>query len=246
VANAVLESLGYPPTEDLVEVNIMLHLGTLLAVLVHYRREIVRMLSRDWQVAGFVVAGTIPAAIVGVLLKKVLDDQVTAGILENVLLAGCLFPVTAWILWAATRRPEGDTEYTELTLGKVMVIGLAQAFAILPGISRSGSTIAAGLGCGLRRESAATFAFLLAIPAIAGAGVLEGLDVLEEGTTGTSPLVLAVGFLVSFVVGWISLVVLIRFVRQGKLSIFSWYLLPLGVAVIAWQLWQMFAVAPVS
>ncbi len=198
VANAVLESLGYPPTEDLVEVNIVLHLGTLLAVLVYYRREIVRMLTRDWKVAVYVVAGTIPAAIVGVFLKKVLDDQTSSLILDNVLLAGCMFPVTGLILLFAMRRPEGDTDYPQLTLRRVMLIGLVQAFAILPGISRSGSTIAAGIACGLRREAAATFAFLLAIPAIAGAGLLEGLDVLEEGSTGTSPTVLALGFGVSF------------------------------------------------
>lgn len=245
VANALLESIGYPPTEDLVEVNIVLHLGTLLAVLVYYRREILRMLTSDRQVAGYVIAGTIPAAIVGVLLKKVLDEQITSQVLDNVLLAGCMFPVTAVILLYAMRRTEGTIDYPQLNLRQVMAIGVAQAFAILPGISRSGSTIAAGIACGLRREAAATFAFLLAIPAIAGAGVLESLEVFEHGSTGTSPVVLALGFVVSFVVGWASLVLLIRFVRQGQLSIFSWYLIPLGVVVVAWQLWQMYG-APVA
>lgn len=246
VANALLESLGHPPTEDLVEVNIVLHLGTLLAVLVVYRREIARMLTSDRKVAAFVVAGTIPAAIVGVFLKKVLDDQVSSQILDNVLLAGCMFPITALVLLLAMRRQEGSIDYPQLTLGKVMAIGVAQALAILPGISRSGSTIAAGIACGLHREAAATFAFLLAIPAIAGAGALEALDVLEQGSTGTAPIVLALGFLISFLVGWGSLVLLIRFVRQGRLSVFAWYLVPLGVVVVAWQLWKMASTAAVA
>ncbi|MCO6043633.1 undecaprenyl-diphosphate phosphatase [Aeoliella sp. ICT_H6.2] len=239
VANALLKQIGYPPTEDLVEVNIVLHLGTLLAVLVYYRREIIRMLTRDRQVAAYVVVGTVPAAIAGVFLKKGLEDHVTAGVLENVLVAGCMFPVTAALLVFAMRRKPGEGEYTQLGFGKSIMIGIAQACALLPGISRSGSTIAAGIACGLKREEAATFAFLLAIPAIAGAGVLEGLDVLDEGSS-TALGVLAVGFVLSFLVGWASLVLLIRFVRQGTLSVFAWYLVPLGIAVVTWQLWQMF------
>jgi len=236
VANALLESLGRAPTEDLVEVNIVLHLGTLLAVLVHYRQEIVRLLTSDKHVAAFIIMGTIPAAVVGVYLKKVLDDSQSAQILENVLLAGLMFPVTAAMLVFAMRRTPGDKEYTQLTFRAAMAIGVAQAFAILPGISRSGSTIAAGIAAGLKREAAATFAFLLAIPAIAGAGVLEGMEALEAGSTGTSPATLLVGFVVSFAVGWASLLLLIRFLRSGKLAVFAWYLVPLGVAVVAWQL----------
>ena len=88
----------------------------------------------------------------------------------------------------------------------------------------------------LRRESAATFAFLLAIPAIAGGGLLELLDALEAGGTGTPLETLAAGFVVSFVVGLGALSLLIRWVRQGRLAMFAYYLVPLGAAVIAWQL----------
>ena len=236
VANALLESWGYPPAADLIEVNIVLHLGTLLAVLVHYRREIIRMLRSDWHVAICVIVGTIPAAALGILIKKGLPDQLETGILENVLLAGCLFPVTAALLWFATRRKEGQLDYSQLGLRTALVIGMAQALALLPGISRSGATIAAGLVSGLRRESAATFAFLLAIPAIAGAGVLEGLDAWQAESTSTPLYALALGFAVSFVVGWAALVLLIQFVKQGRLAVFAWYLVPLGMVVIVWQL----------
>lgn len=236
VANAVLEHFGAPPTQDLVEVSIALHLGTLASVLVYYRREIARLLGEDRRVLPLLVLGTVPAAIVGIGLKKGLPDATAAGILENVVVAGFMFPVTAAILIAGSRCLAGTGKYQSLNSLQVLAIGAAQAFAILPGVSRSGSTIAAGLGVGLDRESASTFAFLLAIPAILGAGLLEVLDILDEGSTGTPIGLLAVGFVVSFVVGWAALAMLIQFVKRGKLAAFAWYLIPLGVAVLAWKL----------
>jgi undecaprenyl-diphosphatase len=237
VANAVLESMGNAKAPDVLEVNIALHLGTLLSVLIYYRREIARLLTSDRRVVPMLIIGTIPAAIVGVILKLVLPEAITDQIQENPLLAGCLFPVTAAILWAATRfRSEGESDYTTISVRNALLIGLAQAAAILPGISRSGSTIAAGQGVGLRRDAAATFAFLLAIPAIAGAGVLEGLDILKAGKTNTDWYLLLIGAGVSFVVGLVALSILIRFVRAGRLAVFAWYLIPLGIAVVAWQL----------
>lgn len=236
VANAVLEHLGVPPAKDLIEVSIALHLGTLASVLVYYRQEIARLLGADKWVIPLLILGTVPAAIVGIGLKKGLDDAVADGILENVLVAALMFPVTAFILIAASRKQEGNGTYQALSWGKVLAIGAAQAFAILPGVSRSGSTIAAGLGVGLGREAASTFAFLLAIPAILGAGFLETLDILEEGSTGTPLIRLAVGFVVSFAVGLGALALLIQFVKKGRLAVFAWYLIPLGVAVLVWQL----------
>lgn len=241
VANALLEAMGAPPAQDLVEVSIALHLGTLASVLVYYRREIQRLLNEDRRVVPLLILGTIPAAIVGIGIKKGLPDDMSDGLLDNVLLAGLMFPVTAMILVAASRRSSGDGKYAALSGAKVFAIGAAQALAILPGVSRSGSTIAAGLGVGLDRESASTFAFLLAIPAILGAGFLETLDALSGEATGTPVVRLAVGFVVSFIVGWGALALLISFVRRGRLAVFAWYLVPLGVAVVAWQL---FGAAP--
>lgn len=239
VANAVLEALGKPPTQDLVEVSIALHLGTLASVLVYYRREVARLLGEDRRVLPMLVLGTVPAAIVGVGIKKGLSDAAADAVLENVVLAGGMFFVTAAILWwgarKSARQGDGGPTYQQLGWRGVLAIGVAQALAILPGVSRSGSTIAAGLGVGLSRESASTFAFLLAIPAILGAGVLEGLDILEQGATGTPIANLAIGFAVSFAVGWGALALLIRWVKRGRLAVFGWYLVPLGAAVLAWR-----------
>jgi undecaprenyl-diphosphatase len=236
VVNRLLETWGHSPVQDLIEVSVVLHLGTLAAVLVYYRREIMRLLGSDRRVLGLLVVGTLPAGFLGVLIKKGLPDEVSGMILNNVMLAGCMFPVTAvGLLWIA-RRTIGKLDYPQLTWRQTITIGLLQAFALLPGISRSGATIVAGLGVGLRREAAATFAFLLAIPAIAGAGVLELVEVWQDGTTGTSPGTLLVGFVISMLVGLWALAMLIRWVQQGRLAMFAYYLIPLGLAVVSWQL----------
>ncbi|MEM8944806.1 MAG: undecaprenyl-diphosphate phosphatase [Planctomycetota bacterium] len=236
VANAVLEALGSEPVEDLIEVSIVLHLGTLLAVLVFYRREIIGLLGNERKAIVSLIVATIPAVVFGLLIKKGPFEGLEKTILENPLVAGLMFPVTAaTLLWVA-RRTEGETDYPQLSWSQALIVGLMQAAAILPGISRSGFTIAAGLGVGLNRKASSTFAFLLAIPVIAGAGLLEGLEAMKAETTGTPPLNLAIGFAVSFVVGWAALKLLVGLVQRGRLAMFAWYLLPLGVAVVAWQL----------
>ena len=236
VANALLKALGGSQVSDLVEVSIVLHLGTLAAVLVVYRREIVRLLGKDRRVIPLVIVSTIPAVIFGLWMKSGLSPKAEQMLLENPLVAGLLFPVTAVALVWAMRHDQGETDYPELSWQQSLIIGLMQAFAILPGISRSGFTIAAGLGVGLHRTAAATYAFLLAIPVIAGAGLLEGLEALDQGFTGTPLEILAAGFAVSFLVGWLSLALLIRWVQRGRLALFAYYLVPLGVVVTLWQL----------
>ena len=153
------------------------------------------------------------------------------------MVAGLLFPVTGLLLIGASRKQPGTLDYLQLSYRQAFFIGLLQAVAILPGISRSGCTIIAGLAVGMRRSSAATFAFLLAIPAILGAGVLEALDMVQTGGSSTQPGVLVVGFFVSFVVGIVSLWWLIRLLESGRLYFFAWWLIPLGIVVTAWQLW---------
>ena len=236
VANRLLETLGKPQVADLLEVSIVLHLGTLAAVLVFYRREIARLFGSDRRVIGLLILGTIPAAVLGILLKKVVPEELSKLILENALLAGFMFPLTALLLVWSERRSPGEHDYPQLGWGKVFFIGMFQAVALLPGVSRSGATIAAGLAAGLQRNAAATFAFLLALPAIAGAGLLESLEIVEAGTTGTPLGTLATGFLVSMAVGLVALRMLISWVNRGRLSLFAYYLVPLGVVVIAWQL----------
>lgn len=213
------------------ELNVILHLGTLLAILVFYRRRIVDLLSSDRRVIPLLIVGTIPAAVVGLVLKSYFESA-----LEEVLLAGCMLPVTGIILLMLPKIPDGEKEYQNIGFGTAFLIGCAQAFAILPGISRSGSTIVAGAALGLRRQSSATFSFLLAIPAIAGATVLEFKDILEGGGTATPIYLLVIGALIAFAVGLISLNWLIKWLGQGKLHYFAYWVIPLGILVVVWAL----------
>lgn len=221
--------------DERLTVNIVLHMGTLLAIVVFYWPRIVLLLSEDRRVVGLVVVGSVPAGLVGVLKVTDLGPTLQAG-LESALVAGLMFPITgAMLLWAA-RRPQGDVTCRELSYRAALVIGALQAFAILPGISRSGATIAAAMGCGMRREEGAAFSFLLAIPVIAGAGLLESLELARTGA-GTAPIGgLAMGAAVAFAVGLVSLWWLVRWLKQGRLHHFAWYLFLLGAAVVTWQL----------
>jgi undecaprenyl-diphosphatase len=221
---------------DVADLNIVLHLGTLLSILVFYWRRILDLLSKDRQVIGWIVLGTIPAVIIGLPLKKLFG-----WVLSDPLVAGCMFPVTGVVLLLASRHSEGKTDYRQMSWKQALLIGCAQAAAIMPGLSRSGSTISAALGLGLKRESAATFSFLLAIAAIAGAGVLEGIDILhaiQENAyhPSATPLNMLIGAGVAFVVGLASLWVLVRLLERGRLTVFAWYCIALGVAAIGWQL----------
>ena len=229
VLAALFERFGVEMDEKLT-VNIVLHLGTLLAILVFYRRRIYNLVSEDRRVIGLLAVGTIPAVIVGLTLQKYAKD-----LLVNPLLAGPMFLVTAAMLIWTRNHQGGEMQCRELSYWRAVVIGIFQAFAILPGVSRSGSTIVAGLVCGLKREEAATFSFLLAIPVIGGAGLLDLKDLLADSPKSVSLWLLALGAAVSFVVGLAALAWLVDWIRHGRLHWFAWWLIPLGLAVTAWR-----------
>ncbi len=214
------------------ELNVVLHFGTLLAILVYYRKRIIALLQSDRRVIPLLIIGTIPAAVVGITIKEVNPD-----LLVQPLIAGLMFPVTGLMLYVLTRLGDGKDDYAKMDFKTAILIGVAQSLALLPGISRSGSTIVAGSMLGLRREEAMTYSFLLAIPAIFGASVLELKDIMDAGwVTATSGQLLLVGTVIAFAVGLVSLRLLDGLLRSGKLQLFVWYLVPLGIAVVLWQM----------
>ena len=226
IANALLKS-----NLEVADVNIFLHAGTLLSILVIYFHHILRLLGEDRRTIPLLIVGTLPVVIVGLVVKKFCQP-----ILENVLLAGFMLIVTGVILRLASRFQAGKLRYPELGYKRSFMIGLSQAFAILPGISRSGTTISCGLGCGLSRSDAATFSFLLAIPAIGGATTLEIFEIVT-GTGLATPLShLLIGTSISFVVGLFSLWWLLRWLQKGRLEYFSYWCIPLGIGIVVWQL----------
>ncbi|HEY2838029.1 MAG TPA: undecaprenyl-diphosphate phosphatase [Pirellulales bacterium] len=233
VANALFGAITNTklPEENL-GVTIILHLGTLLAILIVYRQQILRLLTVDRRIIPLLIVGTIPAGISGIVLKKFFEQEMSSP-----LIAGCLLPLNGLMLLWISRKPQGETTYEEVSYRQAIWIGLCQAFAPLPGISRSGTTIAGGLAVGLKREAAATFSFMLAIPAIAGAGLLELKELIKDRPDDLpTTSVLLVGAVVSFLVGWVSLLLLLRLLREGRLAPLAWWCIGLGVAVVIWQL----------
>jgi undecaprenyl-diphosphatase len=233
VANALFGAItGTKLPEENLGVTIILHLGTLLAILIVYRRQVLRLLTHDRRIIPLLIVGTIPAGIAGLVLKKYFAHEMSSP-----LIAGCLLPLNGLMLLWISRKPQGETNYEEISYRQAIWIGLCQAFAPLPGISRSGTTIAGGLAVGLKREAAATFSFMLAIPAISGAGILELKDLITDRPDDLpTTSVLLVGAIVSFLVGWVSLLLLLRLLREGRLAPLAWWCIGLGLAVVAWQL----------
>ncbi len=223
---------GGPRSLDISDLSIMLHAGTLVSILIVYFRRITKLFAEDRQVVGRLAVATIPAVLVGLPLKKFADDSV----LGNPLLAGCLLIVTGIILLVTILFRKGKMELGEISYRQAFLIGLSQAVAILPGLSRSGATISTGLGLGLKPASATTFSFLMAIPVIGGASLLEFVSLMREPELTTPVFHLIIGASVSCCVGLAALLWLIRWIERGKLQWFAAWCIPLGIVVVAWQL----------
>jgi undecaprenyl-diphosphatase len=219
---------------DMNAIVVMLHMGTLASILVFYHRPLWALLNQDRATIPLLIVGTIPAVLIGLPLEKWGD-----AILNSPLLAALFLPITGVIVLAAARGQMQGKPYQELTWGQALLIGLGQAAAILPGISRSGCTIAAGVGVGLARPSAATFSFLLGAPVIAGAGLLKAVKMVTDKPPETSLTLLAMGAGVSFIVGLAALSWLVRWLERGKLHYFGWYCIVVGVALSAWQIYRL-------
>ena len=209
-----------------------LHLGTAAAILVVFRRDVWDIVGglfagaparrrSSLRMAAFIVLGSIPAGIAGIVFK----DSVERMFL-NPRTTGLLFFVTAAILFATALRKKTTAP---LDAPKVAAIGFAQALAILPGISRSGATISTALLFGTERKEAGRFAFLLGLPAILGAAVLE----LRGASSASLPAgLLTEAFAISFIIGVAALRLLLGFIDRGRLHWFGFYLVALGIACL--------------
>ena len=229
--------------------NVALHLGTLLAVVTYFWRELVAMAAgllrglrvRRWtadpdaRLALIIAIGSIPAAVAGFLGSDALDAYFHSGgggdqaITVSALLLIGLGLLLALAEWLARHR----RELSDVNAWDGILIGLAQALALLPGVSRSGSTITAGLFLGLRREAAARFSFLLGVPAVAGAGLLEGVKLLQVGLPAEERIIFAAGTVSAAVVGYLAIAFLLRFLQRYSTMVFVAYRLILGLALLA-------------
>ena len=210
--------------------DVSLHVGTLASILVVYRRDIIPALKNPRLVLA-VVAATIPLVFVGLFVKDIVEEA-----FDSALVAGCGLLLTATVVGLMPRVEREMTSLTDVTWRQALTVGLFQMLAVLPGVSRSGTTIFGGLTAGLKRDAAANFSFYIAVPAIAGAAVLHARDLLGAGSAGLQPGPMIAGMLTSFIVGIGALRLLLGMVSRRKLHWFALYCALLGGAVIAWQL----------
>ncbi|MBR2373156.1 MAG: undecaprenyl-diphosphate phosphatase [Lentisphaeria bacterium] len=228
---------------DSMTLSIMLHAGSLIAIVIFYFKTLWSLLKKEnLHIIALVILGSIPAGILGVTLKLTGWDSMLSSSLPVV---GFGFLITASLLRLSAKEKliqlsEGEKPKTlsQLTWRQALTVGVVQAVAIVPGISRSGSTISCAIITGVERESAAAFSFLLAIPAIGGAAFLEILSLLKGNNTVvetfSAPQLIS-GIVLSGLVSFGALALLINFVRKGKLIWFSWYLHILGAGVLIYS-----------
>jgi undecaprenyl-diphosphatase len=215
--------------ESSLQLNVALHLGTLFSILVVYRRDLLRVLQ-NFRLCVAISLATVPLVLVVLVAHDFVETT-----LQTPWAAGIGLFVTAGLLIMAHRAQPGEGKAETMSWPSVAVVSLSQALAIVPGISRSGSTISSGLMCGLRREEASRFSFLIAIPAIAGAVVWTGVKIFRGEGGGHSIDVLLIGAVVAFLVGLLALRWLIRIVTAGRLHWFAWYCAVVGSLTVIWQ-----------
>jgi undecaprenyl-diphosphatase len=233
------------PFINSLEFSVMLHIGTLVALLIYFRNDWLRLVPAglaairdrsfredpDRRLAWLIAVATVPAIIAGVLLNDIIEKNV-----RQIGLVALMLVVGGAILWLAERNGRQTRSVGEVTFGAALGIGAAQAIALVPGISRSGISIAAGLFAGLDRESAARFSFLMATPVTALAAVYEARKLLTGETGLTIPVTpLIVGMVASLVAGLVAIGVLLRFVRAHSTDVFVAYrVLLAAVVIVAW------------
>lgn len=209
--------------------EVLLHFATLVAVVAVYRKDVIDLIKNPFQKYTYIlIIGTIPTGIIGLVFKDSFEQM-----FSSVTIVGYMLLVTGFILLAAEFFSRIILTYPEVKYWQGFVVGIAQGLAITPGISRSGTTIATALLLGLDREEAARFSFLLSIPAILGASILEMKD-LALSTAMSTGLILpyVVGFITAVVSGYLAIKLLLGILTRGKLYYFSIYCWLLGSVAI--------------
>ncbi|UFJ42051.1 undecaprenyl-diphosphate phosphatase [Brevibacillus humidisoli] len=220
--------------------EVLVNFASLLAVLLIYRADLVRLTVNslaflrtrearfrdDFRFVVYLVIATIPAAILGLLFKDVIADY-----LKGVQVIGFTLLITGLALWLI-RNLRGRKNDADLGMKDALIVGFAQAFALVPGISRSGATIVAAMGRGMRQETALRFSFFLYIPVSLGGMILEGPDMIQDPALAELALPYAAAFLMSLVASYFSLKWFMGLMARGNLKIFTLYCLLVGLSVL--------------
>lgn len=220
----------------------VIQLGTELAVLVFFAKDIVRIIKAwfiglfhkdrrdnlDYKMGWYVIVGTIPIGLIGFLAKDAIRDN-----LRSLWVTASVLVVFSFVFMAAEKWGSRKRDFDQLTMKDSIIMGCAQCLALIPGVSRSGGTISAGLFIGLKRSVATRYSFLLAIPAVLASGIFSLPDAFNptHGQAATSSQ-LGVGVVIAFILGYISIAWLLKFVEKHSLNWFAGYRVIVGVIVL--------------
>lgn len=221
---------------DVAEANltfdVMVHFGTLVAVIVYFWSDIVEIIKKPLgKLPIYILIGTIPTGIIGLAFKDFFDRLFQTG-----QTLGVEFLITGLIIWFAESIRSGRKGLREITVTDALLIGTCQGLAILPAISRSGLTIAGSLFRGLDRKFAAKFSFLLSIPAILGATVVEGRHIFSTSFNTDLILPIIIGTIAAGLAGYFAIKLMISILEKSSLKVFSFYVFALGILVLLDQL----------
>lgn len=216
--------------------DIALHFGTLLAILVYFFKDFFKMIkdgftkgvkTTDGKILWYIVVATIPAAIFGVLFEDKIDELVRSN---YVLICGCL-ALMGIIIYLCDKRNKQTKTFKEMKLKDAIIIGFSQVCALIPGFSRSGTTIAAARCLKMNREDAAKFSFYLSAPVVAGAVAIKVLKGEMLSLITFNPTIFIIGVLISFISGLLCIKFLLKYIKSHDYNIFMWY--RLGIALLS-------------
>ena len=223
--------------------DVALHFGTLLAIGIFFFKDWIELIvggfkkvlkkedSTQGRMFWYIVAATIPGGIIGFILDKYAEDFLTKPLIIAIALI-----VMGIVLYFVDKNSKSETEYENMTFKQTFLIGLSQALAFIPGVSRSGITMTTGRLMGVKRESTAKYSFMLSAPIVLAATVFKLGDFIEYFTVASTTGIIAfiLGVLVSFIVGIIVIKFLLNYLKKGSFKIFAIYRVIVGLLVIAW------------
>ncbi len=231
-------NIGNSITNDIaLSFDVALHLGTLLAIIVYFFKDFLNMLIKgltkgvkdnEGKILYFLIVATIPAAIAGVLFEDVIEDLVRG----NLFVIAIALAIMGIIIYIVDHNQKEEKDIKDLTVADAFLVGASQVFALIPGFSRSGTTIATGRVLNLKREESAKFSFFLSAPVILGAVVLTFFKPETMTIISANLSFFIVGILVSFIVGILTIKYLLQYLKKHDFKIFMWYRLILAFIVI--------------
>jgi len=223
--------------------DVALHLGTGFALLIFFRKEIWRYAKvllyycvkkenidkHDLHIAINLIIAAIPAGVIGALFNDFIEERLRSPfVVVFTLILGAL------LFFAVEKFSKRSKELSVINYGQSVLIGFAQAIALIPGISRSGITMTAAMALNFKREEAARFSFLISLPVIFGAGLMKLFDFTAADFTVPQILTFSIGFLTSGVVGFIVIKYLLKFLQNHSLAVFGWYRIALAIILLIW------------